>query len=82
MKAAAAIFREDIQSCVSDNTMYPPQNVQLSLIDEDSNYIDEERADSSSVDQYMNIQQEEEEEEEEIEYDMTVEVEFEEYESD
>jgi hypothetical protein len=37
-------------------------NVQLNPIDED---IDEETADSSSVDQFMNIQQEEEEEEEE-----------------
>ena len=37
--------------------------------------------DSSSVEQFMDIQQEEEEEEE-IEEDMTVEVEFEEYESD
>ena len=36
--------------------------------------------DSSSVEQFMDIQQEEEEEE--IEEDMTVEVEFEEYESD
>ena len=59
-------------------------NVQLNPRDEDSCDIDEETADSSSVDQFMNIQQEEEEEEEEeeIEEDMTVEVEFEEYESD
>ena len=53
----------------------------MNPIDEDSLDIDEETADSSSVDQFMNIQQEEEEEEE-IEEDMTVEVEFEELESD
>ena len=52
-------------------------NVQLNPIDEDSCDIDEETADSSSVEQFMNIQQEEE-----IEEDMTVEVEFEENESD
>ena len=58
-------------------------NVQLNPIDEDAcDIIGEETADSSSVDQFMNIQQEEVEEEEEIEEDMTVEVEFEEYESD
>ena len=58
-------------------------NIQLNPIDEDSYDIDEETAHSSSVVQFMNIQQEEEEEEEEeIEEDMTVEVEFEEYESD
>ena len=56
-------------------------NVQLNPIDEDSCDIDEETADSSSVEQFINIQQEEEEEEE-IEEDMTVEVEFEEYETD
>ena len=43
--------------------------------------MDEEKADSSPVKQFMDIQQEEEEEEE-IKEDMTVEVEFEEYESD
>ena len=57
-------------------------NVQWNPTDEDSCDIDEETTDSSSVEQFMNIQQEEEEEEEEIEEDMTVEVEFEEYESD
>ena len=36
-------------------------NIQLNPLDEDSYDIDEERADSSSVDQFMNIQQEEEE---------------------
>ena len=57
----------------------------MNPIDED---VHEETADSSSVDQFMNIQQEEEEEEEkeeeeeEIEKDMTVVVEFEEYESE
>ena len=35
-------------------------NVQLNPIDEDSCDIDEETADSSSVEQFMNIQQEEE----------------------
>ncbi|XP_043595970.1 uncharacterized protein LOC122573539 isoform X3 [Bombus pyrosoma] len=50
-------------------------NVQSNPIDEDSCDIDEEIADSSSVEQFMGIQQEEEEEEE-IEEDMTVEVEF------
>ena len=56
-------------------------NVQSNPIDEDPCDIDEKTADSSSVEQFMDIQQEEEEEEE-IEEDMTVEVEFEEYESD
>ena len=55
-------------------------NFQSNAIDEDSCDIDEETADSSSVEQFMNIQQEEEEEGE-IEEDMTVDVEFEEYES-
>ena len=56
-------------------------NVQSNSIDEDSCDIDEKIADSSSVEQFMDIQQENEEEEE-IEEDMTVEVESEEYESD
>ena len=56
-------------------------NVQSNPTDEDSCDIDKEIADSSSVEQFMDIQQEEEEEEE-IEEDMTVEIEFEEYESD
>ena len=56
-------------------------NVQSNPIDEDSCDIDEEIADSASVEQFMDIQQEEEEEEE-IEEEITVEVEFEEYESD
>ena len=56
-------------------------NVQSIPIDEDSCDIDEEIADSSSVEQFMDIQPEEKEEEE-IEEDMTVEVEFEGYESD
>ena len=56
-------------------------NVQSNPLDEDSFDIDEEKADSSPVKQFMDIQQEEEEEEE-IKEDMTVEVEFEEYESD
>ena len=55
-------------------------NVQSIPIDEDSCDIDEEIADSSSVEQFMDIQPEEKEEE--IEEDMTVEVEFEGYESD
>ena len=56
-------------------------NVQSNPKDEDSCDIDEKIADSSSVEQFVDIQQEEEKEEE-IEEDMTVEVEFEEYESD
>ena len=56
-------------------------NVQSNPTDEDSCDIDKEIADSSSVEQFMDIQQEEEEEEE-IEEDMTVAVEFEEYELD
>ncbi|CAH1101594.1 unnamed protein product [Psylliodes chrysocephalus] len=57
----------------------------LNVMDEDSFVIDEETANSSLVEQFKDIQQEEEEEEEEeeeIEENMTVEVEFEEYESD
>ena len=71
-------------SCSPACTNYQSQscsNVQSNPIDEDSCDIDEGTADSSSVEQFMEIQQEEEEEEE-IEEDMTVEVEFEEYESD
>ncbi|CAH1113220.1 unnamed protein product [Psylliodes chrysocephalus] len=50
------------------------------VIDEDLCDIDEETADSSSVEQFIDIQQEEEKEKEAIEEDKTVEVEFEEYE--
>ncbi|KAK4883802.1 hypothetical protein RN001_000073 [Aquatica leii] len=59
-------------------------NVQLITTEEDSYDFDEETTDSSSFEQFLNIQQEEEEEkeEEEIEEKMIVEVEYEEYESD
>ncbi|KAG5888611.1 hypothetical protein JTB14_037823 [Gonioctena quinquepunctata] len=53
-------------------------NVQLSTIGEDSCDFNEETNDST-FEQFMNIQQEQEEE---IEEDMTVQVDFQEYESD
>lgn len=56
-------------------------NVHLSTKPEDSCDFNEETNDSATFEQFMNIQQEEEEEEE-IEEDMTVEVDFQEYESD
>ncbi|KAK4885772.1 hypothetical protein RN001_002043 [Aquatica leii] len=64
-------------------------NVQLITTEEDSYDFEEETTDSSSFEQFLNIQQEEEEEkeeeeeeEEEIEENMIVEVEYEEFESD
>ncbi|KAK4885458.1 hypothetical protein RN001_001729 [Aquatica leii] len=61
-------------------------NVQLITTEEDSYDFDEETTDSSSFEQFLNIQQEEEEEKEEeeevIEENMIVEFEYEEYESD
>ncbi|KAJ0175139.1 hypothetical protein K1T71_009280 [Dendrolimus kikuchii] len=53
----------------------------LSTIEEDSCDFNEETNDSATFEQFMNIQQEEEEEKE-IEEDMTVEVDFQDYESD
>ncbi|CAH2099427.1 unnamed protein product [Euphydryas editha] len=56
-------------------------NVQLSTIEEDSYDLNEKTNNSATFEQFMNIQQEVDEKEE-IEEDMTVEVDFQEYESD
>lgn len=56
-------------------------NVQFSTTEEDSCDFNEETNDSVTFEQFLNIQQEEEEEDE-IEEDLTVEVDFQEYESD
>lgn len=55
-------------------------NVQMNTTEGDSCDFDEETTDSSSFEQFMNIQREEEEEE--IGEDMIIEFEYEEYESD
>lgn len=57
-------------------------NVELNTTADDLCDFDEESTDSSSFEQFMNIQQGEEEDEEEIEEEMTPKVDFEEYESD
>ena len=70
------LFLHAITSCDTTSAMFRRSKTSVLKLFEKMDLID-----SSSVEQFMDIQQEEEEEEE-IEEDMSVEVEFEEYESD